>query len=85
MLPDGKAEVAFDLSDSVTTFQATAFAHTPDGRLGAAVGLLESRLPFTLQPATPLEVTASDKIDVPVAVSNNTADKRDVQLDAQGA
>ncbi len=80
VLPDGKAEVAFDLSDSVTTFQATAFAHTPDGRLGAAVGLLESRLPFTLQPATPLEVTASDKIDVPVTVSNNTADKRDVQL-----
>ena len=83
VLPNGKAEVSFDLSDSVTTFQALAFAHTTDGRLGAAVGLLESRLPFTLQPATPLEVTASDTIDVPVTVSNNTADKRNVQLTLQ--
>ena len=83
MLPNGKAEVSFDLCDSVTTFQVTAFAHTLDGRLGAAVGLLESRLPFTLQPATPLEVTASDTIDVPVTVSNNTADKRNVQLTLQ--
>ncbi|RDJ93094.1 hypothetical protein B4Q13_24315 [Lacticaseibacillus rhamnosus] len=33
-LPDGKGEVSFDLSDSVTTFQVTAFAHTLDGRLG---------------------------------------------------
>ena len=36
VLPDGKAEVSFDLCDSVTTFQVTAFAHTLDGRLGAA-------------------------------------------------
>ena len=35
VLPDGKAEVSFDLCDSVTTFQVTAFAHTLDGRLGA--------------------------------------------------
>ena len=51
VLPDGKAEVSFDLCDSLTTFQVTAFAHTLDGRLGAASQLLESRLPFTLQPA----------------------------------
>ena len=80
VLPDGKADVSFDLCDSATTFQATAYAHTLDGRLGAGVKLLESRLPFTLQPATPIEVTASDKIDVPLSVANNTPDRRDVQV-----
>ncbi len=80
VLPDGKADVSFDLCDSATTFQATAYAHTLDGRLGAGVKLLESRLPFALQPATPIEVTASDTIDVPLSVANNTPDRRDVHV-----
>src|SRR5262249_29497073 len=47
VLPDGKGEFSFHLCDSVTTFQVTAFAHTLDGRLGAATQTLDSRLPFT--------------------------------------
>ena len=58
----------------------TAFAHTLDGRLGSATRLLESRLPFTLKPKTPLEVTASDRIDLPLAIANNTDQARQVQL-----
>jgi hypothetical protein len=80
VLPDGKAEVSFDLCDSVTNFQVTAFAHTLDGRLGAATRKVEVRLPFTLSPKLPLEVTAGDTIDVPLAVSNNTGERRSVQL-----
>ncbi len=80
VLPDGKAVVSFDLSDSVTTFQVIAYAHTLDGRLGAGVALLQSRLPVAVHAVTPIEVTASDVIGVPVTVSNNTSDKRDVQL-----
>jgi hypothetical protein len=80
VLPNGRAEVSFDLCDSATTFQATAFAHTLDGRLGAGVKVIESRLPFALQPATPIEVTSSDKIDVPLSVANNTPERRDVQV-----
>ena len=53
VLPDGKAEVSFDLCDSVTTFEVTAFAHTLDGRLGSAVKRIESRLPFSLRPSCP--------------------------------
>jgi hypothetical protein len=45
VLPNGRAEVSFDLSEAATTFQITAFAHTLDGRLGAAVQTLESRSP----------------------------------------
>jgi len=53
VLPQGKGEVSFELCDSVTSFQVTAYAHTLDGRLGAATHLLDSRLPFTLQPKLP--------------------------------
>ena len=81
VLNDGKANVSFDLSDSVTTFEATAYAHTLDGRLGSAVKRIESRLPFSLAPKVPVEVTAGDRIDLPVAVSNTTADPLAVQLE----
>ena len=57
VLPSGKAEVAFDLSDSVTTYRALAFGHTLDGRLGAVTQTFDARLPFTLEPKVPIEVT----------------------------
>ena len=80
VLPDGKADVSFSLSDSVTRFQATAFAHTTNGRLGAASLVFESKLPFTLLPKTPLEVTAGDRIDIPVGIANNTGAARTIDL-----
>jgi hypothetical protein len=76
----GKAEVSFELCDSVTTFQVTAFAHTLDGRLGAATRKLESTLPFTLSPTLPLEVTAGDRVEVPLRIANNTAEAREVEV-----
>jgi hypothetical protein len=80
VLPDGKGQASFQLCDSVTTFQVAAFAHTLDGRLGAITTSFDSRLPFTLQPKTPLEVTASDKIDLPLSVTNNANEPRSVRL-----
>jgi hypothetical protein len=80
MLPDGKGTVSFDLCDSVTSFQVTVFAHTLDGRLGAATRTIESQLPFSLAAKVPVEVTTGDRIDVPVAVSNNTDSGREVEL-----
>src|SRR5262249_3632962 len=84
VLPGGKAEVSFRLCDSVTSFEVTAFAHSLDGRLGAATGRIESRLPLVVRPRTPLEVTAGDRIEVPVAVTNNTPEARDVRLRLAG-
>jgi hypothetical protein len=75
---DGKADVSFQLCDSTTSFQVAVFAHTPDGRLGSATRPIESRLPFALKLKTPLEVTASDRIDLPLAVANNTDGGRQV-------
>jgi hypothetical protein len=80
VLPDGKGQFAFDLCDAVTSFQVTAYGHTLDGRLGAAKATLESRLPFTLEPKLPVEVTAGDRIDVPVSIANNTREARPVEV-----
>lgn len=80
VLPGGKAEVSFDLCDSLGNFEITAFAHTLDGRLGSASQILTSRLPFTVQPRTPLEVTAGDKIDIPLAIANNTSESRTARV-----
>lgn len=80
---DGKAQVSFDLSDSVTSFQVVAAGHTLDGRIGAVTTIFESSKPFTLEPKLPVEVTAGDRIDVPLAVANNTADQRSVEVHVQ--
>jgi hypothetical protein len=80
VLPDGKANVSFDLCDSLTSFQVTAYAHTLDGRLGAGSTTLESRLPFSVEPKLPTEVTAGDILDVPVTVANDTDAERNVTL-----
>lgn len=80
VMPDGKVEVLFELCDSVTTFQVLAMGHTPDGRLGQATSEFESKKPFTLDPKVPLEVTANDTIDLPVAVRNSSNDARMVHV-----
>jgi hypothetical protein len=81
LLPDGKGDVSFNLCDSVTSFEVTVYAHTTDGRLGSATKTIESQLPLTVAAKMPVEVTAGDRIDVPVAVTNNTALGRQVSLD----
>ncbi|HEY7158979.1 MAG TPA: alpha-2-macroglobulin family protein, partial [Gemmataceae bacterium] len=82
VLDGGKAEISFDLCDSLGAFEVTAFAHTLDGRLGSATQTIASRLPFTVQPRTPLEVTAGDQIDIALAVTNNTNEKRTAHITA---
>ena len=77
---NGEATIRFDLSDSVTTFRVLADAHTGDGRIGSGGGEVVSRLPFQIEPKLPLEVTTGDRIDLPVAVINRTAEQQQVQI-----
>jgi hypothetical protein len=85
VLPDGKGDATpFQLCDSVTTFQVLAAGHTLDGRLGSVTADLESRLPLTVEPKLPVEVTASDTLQIPVAVANNTDAPRTVSVRVQG-
>ncbi len=80
VLADGKTQFAFELCDSATSFQVLVFGHSLDGRLGTATYEIESRLPFTVQPKVPLEVTSSDRIAIPLTISNNTDQKRTVSV-----
>jgi hypothetical protein len=81
VLPDGSAEVAFDLSDSTTQFQVLCQGHTLDGRLGSSTLLFASRLPYGVEPKVPGEISSTDKIAIPVAIANDTAASRTVGIE----
>ena len=66
----GEATVEFWLNDSVTTFRAFAEGFDHDGALGAQQATLESVQPFYVEPKLPLEVTAGDRIALPVSLVN---------------
>ena len=85
VLPDGTVEFEFQLGDAVTSYQLLVFAHTPEGNLGSLTKTFEARLPFTLEPKLPLEVTAGDRIDLPVSVANNTPEVRAVQMQLEAS
>lgn len=68
----GEASVSFDLSDSVTSFRVLADGYTKSGAFGAGDKLIESRRPFYIEAKMPLEVTAGDKINLPVVFVNET-------------
>lgn len=76
----GLATITFDLSDSVTSFRVKADAFTKDGALGANSELIESVRPFYVEPKLPLELTAGDKVLIPIAMINNTDDELGVEL-----
>ncbi len=76
---DGRASIHFDLSDAVTAFRLTADAHG-SGRLGSGRAEIVSRIPFNLEPKLPLEVNAGDRIDLPLAVVNDTKAPLPVEL-----
>jgi hypothetical protein len=83
ILPNGEGQVSFQLNDSTTSFQVAVAGHTTDGRLGAATAVLESRLPFSVDPKLPIEVTRTDKLDIPVAIANDTDSQRTVQVQVE--
>ena len=85
VLADGTVDVHFQLGDAVTRYQVLVLGHAADGRLGTLTTEIEARLPFTLEAKLPVEVTAGDRIDIPVAVANNTAEAKTVQLQVSAA
>jgi hypothetical protein len=80
VMADGKGQVTFDLPDSITRFQVVAWGHTLNGRLGAKTSEFASRLPFSIEPQVPIEITHTDTVVLPVTIANSTEKKRAVQL-----
>lgn len=76
----GKAEVKFHVSDSLTTWRVAVEGHTHDGRLATGEGSFVSQLPFSLQPKLPVELTDGDRLDLPLAVYNTTDNDLPVTL-----
>jgi uncharacterized protein YfaS (alpha-2-macroglobulin family) len=66
----GRADVAFNTSDAVTAFAASADAVAADGSLGEGSATVTSVRPFYVEPKLPLEVTAGDRIRLPVEAVN---------------
>ena len=50
------------------------------GSIGTGNGEIISRIPFSLEPKLPLEVNAGDRIELPVAVNNDSPDELHVSL-----
>ena len=84
VLPAGKTtEVQFDLNDSVTRFQILVTGCSSDGRLGSATKEFASKLPFSLHPKLPAEISSADKLIVPLTLANDTDQARQVTITAQ--
>jgi len=77
----GEASASFHVSDSITTFRLRADGFTKDGALGEADGTVEVRRPFYAEPKFPLEVTAGDRIDLPLSLVNGTDQAFGVKLE----
>jgi len=71
----GEAKISFDLSDSVTTFRVISDAFCADGSVGASNFGLQSVQPFYTEAKMPLEVTAGDKVLLPINLVNATDEK----------
>jgi hypothetical protein len=56
--------------------------HTLDGRIGAITQTIESRMPFSVDPKVPLQVSHTDVIDVPLRVVNDSDDPRKIAFSA---
>jgi hypothetical protein len=74
---DGTATVAFELSDSVTTFRVRADAFGNNGALGSAAASMISREPFHLEAKLPPFIVAGDKVTAPVVLINATPQSLD--------
>lgn len=77
----GTAQVRFYLSDAVTSFKVTAEG-AGGGALGRGEAQLSSKKPVALVVKLPLEVSAGDRIRLPVTVANETMLPYTAQLSA---
>jgi alpha-2-macroglobulin-like protein len=80
---DGTAEVAFVMSDAVTSFRATAEGFSAGGAPGGGELAVKSKLPLSLDAKLPLEVSSGDRIQLPVTLANETDDALDATLEAR--
>src|SRR5262249_41618567 len=80
----GKASVSFDMSDAVTAFRVAADGVSPNGDIGAGTSSIKSVKPFYVEAKMPLQLTAGDTLDLPVALINGTQAALQARLSLSG-
>jgi hypothetical protein len=78
---DGTTVVTFYLSDAVTSFRVFTEG-VGAGRAGRDETVFDSKLPFSMSVKLPIEVSAGDRIDVPLTLTNESDDAVDVDVRA---
>ncbi|MBT1071106.1 carboxypeptidase regulatory-like domain-containing protein [Pelotalea chapellei] len=76
---DGKGNVSFRLPDNLTTWCATAIAHTGESAFGTGRGKFISRLDVMARLAPPRFFIQGDELSVPGLVTNMTGEERPVK------
>ena len=80
---DGRAEISFPLSDSITSFRAIAEGVSRGGLPGRGEAVVSSVLPVSLHARLPLEVSEGDRIELPITVANETERDHTAHLAAE--
>jgi len=78
---DGKAELTFDMADSITTWRMTAMASSAKGLLGSATKGLKVFQDFFVDIDLPVSLTQNDQVSIPIAVYNYLPETQKVRID----
>ena len=79
----GRATIEFDTSDAITTVRLRADGYSSDGALGIAESTVEVKRPFYVEPKIPLEVSAGDRIEIPLVMVNGTSGDLPLQIETK--
>jgi uncharacterized protein YfaS (alpha-2-macroglobulin family) len=77
----GKGEVSFHVSDAITSFRIFAEG-VGGGQAGRSEAVFKSSLPFSMYVKLPLEVSAGDRLNLPLTLTNETAKTLSVAVTA---
>src|SRR5260370_3191442 len=71
------------LADSITTWRMAMMASTPRGALGSGTSSMKVFQDFFVDLDLPVRLTQGDRVSIPVAVYNYSAERGDVSLQLQ--
>ncbi|MGK0220300.1 MAG: hypothetical protein ACI9HE_003811, partial [Planctomycetota bacterium] len=78
---DGTVQVAFDLSDRVTTWEVAIDAHG-GSRVGQALASFEAVPPLALEAKLPLEMSTGDRLLIPISIVSSDASLTEISFEA---
>ncbi|MBI3653582.1 MAG: carboxypeptidase regulatory-like domain-containing protein [Acidobacteria bacterium] len=76
----GRAEIKFNVADSITTWRMAVIGSTADGMIGTATAELRAFQPFFVEHLPPPSLTLGDEIETPVVVRNYQERAADVTV-----